>query len=144
MMISDFKKILFLILFTLTFKIFAQEKSAIDTSASFNFSIPHEILDYQINNPNSIPEYNKFSLNKYLTGDTSSIWMRARMMIGKFNNTPGESGMSPQQMMAPSYNCYLESQKLSALRTVLGAVQVGAVGYLAYKHIKKYGFLKKK
>ena len=35
-----------------------------------------------------------------------------------------------------------EKSKLSFLYTMLGAVQTGAVGYLAYKHIKKYGLLK--
>jgi hypothetical protein len=35
-----------------------------------------------------------------------------------------------------------EKSKLSFLYTMLGAVQTGAVGYLAYKHIKKFGLLK--
>ena len=47
-------------------------------------------------------------------------------------------------MLGPLYNNYLESQKLATLKAILGSVQVGAVAYLAYKHIKKYGFLKKK
>ena len=35
-----------------------------------------------------------------------------------------------------------EKSKLSFLYSMLGAVQTGAVGYLAYKHIKKFGLLK--
>jgi hypothetical protein len=35
-----------------------------------------------------------------------------------------------------------EQFKSSFLYTMLGAVQAGAVGYLAYKHIKKYGLFK--
>ena len=35
-----------------------------------------------------------------------------------------------------------QRNKLSFLYTMLGAAQVGAVGYLAYKHIKKYGLFK--
>ena len=35
-----------------------------------------------------------------------------------------------------------DQNKLSFLYTVLGAVQSGAVGYLAYQHIKKFGLLK--
>ena len=31
--------------------------------------------------------------------------------------------------------------KLSTLYTVLGAVELGGVAYIAYRHIKKYGFL---
>jgi len=35
-----------------------------------------------------------------------------------------------------------EQFKSSFLYTMLGAVQTGAVGYMAYKHIKKYGLFK--
>ena len=35
-----------------------------------------------------------------------------------------------------------EQFKSSLLYSMLGAVQTGAVGYLAYKHIKKYGLFK--
>jgi len=37
----------------------------------------------------------------------------------------------------------MESEaRLRTLQTVLGAVQVGGVAYLAYRHIKKYGLFK--
>ena len=35
-----------------------------------------------------------------------------------------------------------EQFKSSFLYTMLGAMQTGAVGYMAYKHIKKYGLFK--
>jgi hypothetical protein len=35
-----------------------------------------------------------------------------------------------------------EQFKSSFLYTMLGAIQTGAVGYMAYKHIKKYGLFK--
>jgi hypothetical protein len=35
-----------------------------------------------------------------------------------------------------------EQYKSSFLYTMLGVVQTGAVGYMAYKHIKKYGLFK--
>lgn len=35
-----------------------------------------------------------------------------------------------------------EQFKSSFLYTMLGAVQTGAVGYMAYKHLKKYGLFK--
>jgi hypothetical protein len=34
---------------------------------------------------------------------------------------------------------YLEDSKIDPVKLVLGMAQAGAVGYLAYKHIKKYG-----
>jgi hypothetical protein len=35
-----------------------------------------------------------------------------------------------------------EKEKLSPFQNALGAVQLGAVGYLAYRHIKKYGLFR--
>jgi hypothetical protein len=32
--------------------------------------------------------------------------------------------------------------KLSPFQTALGAVQLGAVGYMAYRHVKKYGLFR--
>ena len=45
-------------------------------------------------------------------------------------------------MTFPLYQKYLEDSKFNPFKYALGMMQVGAVGYLAYKHIKKYGFLK--
>ena len=42
-------------------------------------------------------------------------------------------------MLHPYLNFYLESKNISLFRRVLGIAQLGAVGYMAYKHIKKYG-----
>jgi hypothetical protein len=44
--------------------------------------------------------------------------------------------------MLPLYNRYLENSKLDPVRYVLGLAQAAAVGYMAYRHIKKYGFWK--
>ena len=37
---------------------------------------------------------------------------------------------------------YQKDQKISGIRFFLGAMQTAAVGYLAYKHIRKYGLFK--
>ena len=42
----------------------------------------------------------------------------------------------------PLYKRYLENQKINPLYYVLGMAQTAAVGYMAYQHIKKYGFFK--
>jgi hypothetical protein len=36
----------------------------------------------------------------------------------------------------------MEKEKMSPFQRALGAIQVGAVGYMAYKHIKKYGLFR--
>jgi hypothetical protein len=44
--------------------------------------------------------------------------------------------------MLPYYNRYLENSKVDPVRYLLGLAQAAAVGYMAYRHIKKYGFWK--
>ncbi len=36
----------------------------------------------------------------------------------------------------------LSKQEMNPLQIILGAVQTGAVGYMAYRHIKKYGLFR--
>lgn len=45
-------------------------------------------------------------------------------------------------LLYPSQSILNEQYKLSFLYTMLGAVQTGAVAYMAYKHIKKFGLFK--
>jgi hypothetical protein len=46
-------------------------------------------------------------------------------------------------ILNPLQQQYLNSQNMSVWNYMLGMVQAGAFGYLAYEHLKKYGFLKK-
>jgi hypothetical protein len=54
--------------------------------------------------------------------------------IGEFLE-PRADLMSPLRLQ-------MEKEKLSPFQTALGAIQVGGVGYMAYKHIKKYGLFR--
>ena len=89
-------------------------------------------------------ELNNLRINSYSIDDSSSIWMRTRMQLtGMFDHDNTNRSMQSDILRALSQQ-YSASQSLKTLRSILGAVQVGAVGYLAYQHLKKYGFLKKK
>jgi len=55
-------------------------------------------------------------------------------------NAPGSKNLP--YLLSPLYAQYIEDSKFNPVRYVLGMAQLSAVGYLAYKHIKKYGFLK--
>jgi len=46
-------------------------------------------------------------------------------------------------ILNPLSEKYADVQSLKEWKYILGAVQLSAVGYLAYLHLKKYGFLKK-
>lgn len=141
--INSEKIIFFLCLFS-SLVLFAQNKVELDTLKAFQFAIPHEIMEYQFNDPEIINELNRLSFNKMLIKDSSSVWMQTRMMIGSISSQSNFFDNSSSNLLSPLYNSYLETQKLATLKAILGSVQVGAVAYLAYKHIKKYGFLKKK
>ena len=142
-MITNFK-IIFVLLILASSCLFAQESIPQEIQGSFNLSIPPEILEYQMESTNFYSDLYKLSFNKSFLKDTTSAWMRARIMIGAFGSSYDNYENSQIKMLSPLYNNYLDSQKYSALKSILGAVQLGAVGYLAYKHLKKYGFLKKK
>jgi len=138
------EKTIILLFFFFCSVTFAQNRTEIDTARAFNLSIPSEDWEYQFNNPSFLTEMDKLSLNKIFINDSSSVWMRTRMMIGAIGSQENLFDNSSSNLLGPLYNNYLETQKLATLKAILGSVQVGAVAYLAYKHIKKYGFLKKK
>jgi hypothetical protein len=73
-----------------------------------------------------------------INSETSRLWLEASLnnsnksFFNKEDYTPG-------YLHSTLYDQYLEDSKLNPLRTILGTVQVGAVAYLAYRHIKKWG-----
>ena len=85
------------------------------------------------------------SLNKsiLLNEDSNTKWLWTSYAISNSNNQATSSNANLSNITLPLYQNYLGASKFNPFRYALGMVQVGAVGYLAYKHIKKYGFLKK-
>jgi len=85
------------------------------------------------------------SLNKpiFLNNDPNTKWLWTSYAILNSSNQALSSDAKFKDMTTPLYQKYLEEPKLNPFRYALRMMQVGAVGYLAYKHIKKYGFLKK-
>lgn len=138
----SFKKILFFVFFVLSSFLSAQNKTEIDTLRAFELSVPPEIFEYQLENQNYLSDINSSFFKKSFLNDSSSAWLRAKMMIGSFNNQDEIFSDAAAKMTAPMFNDYLNSQKLATLKAILGSVQAGAAAYFAYRHIKKYGFLK--
>jgi hypothetical protein len=83
------------------------------------------------------------SLNKEIMLNTNpnTQWLWTAYAIS--NKETFQPEMNLNNMTSSLYQKYLEDSKFNPIRYVLGAMQTGAVAYLAYKHIKKYGFLKK-
>jgi hypothetical protein len=88
---------------------------------------------------------NLHDLNKMLliNTDPNTTWLWTSYAISNSQEKSFQSEINFNDMTLPLYQKYLEDSKFNPFRYALGMVQAGAVGYLAYTHIKKYGFLKK-
>ena len=77
--------------------------------------------------------------NVSLENDPQTVWLKTSFLLSqsKVNKNEGQSNL-----LLPLYNQYLEKSRFDPVRYVLGMAQAGAVGYLAYKHIKKYSLFK--
>jgi hypothetical protein len=71
----------------------------------------------------------------------STIWLRTELLFANTKSQPGSDKINTH-FTSPLYQQYLKDSEFDMVRYVLGAVQTGAVGYMAYRHIKKYGFWK--
>ena len=89
-------------------------------------------------------ELRNLRFNSSFLNDTSSIWLRTRMQLNDmiYQETFGSNLQS--NILNPLNQQYSATQNMKLFRSILGAVSVGAVGYLAYQHLKKYGFLKRR
>lgn len=89
-------------------------------------------------------EINNLRINKDFVNDTSSIWIRTRLKLNEMVYQESFGSNLQSNILNPLNQQYSATQNLKLFRSILGAVSVSAVGYLAYQHIKKYGFLKKR
>lgn len=76
-----------------------------------------------------------------LDEDTSTLQLRTEMIISQSLRNNFTSEGNDFYFLTPLYKKYLEESKFNSVRYVLGMAQLGAVGYLTYRHIKKYGFI---
>lgn len=86
-------------------------------------------------------DLNNIKLNVPIDGDPATVWLRTFLVLSNSNPNTPNSG-APSNLLSPLYQQYLEETRFDPLRYVLGLAQTSAVGYLAYRHLKKYGFLK--
>jgi hypothetical protein len=84
-------------------------------------------------------EFKDMKMSVPIDGDPNTVWLRTSLAIANTGNT--NQNFSPH-FLSPLEKQYLENSKFNPIRYALGMIQAGAVGYLAYKHIQKYGFLK--
>ncbi len=72
----------------------------------------------------------------------NSFSLSLRLGLNPFSPLPANSSVLNTDLLYPSQSLLNEQYKLSFLYSMLGAVQTGAVAYMAYQHIKKFGLFK--
>ncbi len=75
-------------------------------------------------------------------GNISNLQLRTELALSYPTAFNTGSADELNHLMLPFYNQYLENSKIDPIRYILGMAQAAAVGYMAYRHIKKYGFWK--
>ena len=141
-------KIFYIVIFVLIFSVIingqVEDPSSIESKDSVNRHLGiSPLLKIHFNLNLDFPFlYSPFQSNKLIEGDKNTLWLRTEMALSYFSNYNSGNANPSTDLMSPLYEQYLERSKINPLRYVLGMAQLTAVGYLAYRHIKKYGFLK--
>ena len=129
-----------------TSSVFSQqlEKSSniiIDSTHGFQGIIPPVEFQYDMNQIFSKPISNQIPEDVLFDDNPSTVWLRTQLLI---SNNAAQFGYDEinTHFTSPLYQQYLKDSEFDMFRYVLGIAQASAVGYMAYKHIKKYGFWK--
>lgn len=135
------KNILLILFFVTLICIIIRPQSIIESSKQEIDSIKlqnKESLNLKRNKPFiKESELNKTNLH---INDSESVWLRTKLQLEYSVNNQDINNFN--KLMLPLNKQYIESQKLNFVNYFLGITQTAAVGYLAYHHIKKYGFWK--
>jgi hypothetical protein len=71
----------------------------------------------------------------------SNIWLRTELSLSN-NYFQFDSKEVNTHFTSSLYEQYLRDSEFNMVSYVLGIAQTSAVAYMAYRHIKKYGFWK--
>jgi hypothetical protein len=87
-------------------------------------------------------QLNSMQMNFPLNYDTNTVWLWTLFALSKSEFTEKELEKTPGNISQFLYDDYIQESKFNPVKYVLGLAEAGAAGYLAYRHIKKYGFMK--
>lgn len=138
------KKFFYILLFAVIFLAAANAQQIIkgDTTSlhDTSYDLQRRMEFYQNESSFRIsPESFLLNNDQLRKNDFSTVWLGTRLALMN-SGLPYEHNINkPSDLLLPYYRFYLESKNISLLRKVLGLAQLGAVGYLGYEHIKKYG-----
>ena len=111
--------------------------------SSFRFQgiVPPVEYQYDMNDFYVAPLFNQISDEILFDENSSTVWLRTELLLSN-KNLLTENGEVKTHFTSPMYQQYLKDSEFDMVRYILGTVQTGAVAYMAYRHIKKYGFWK--
>jgi hypothetical protein len=145
-MIKIFEIIVILLLPILTLSVPAQVQDEkldnyVDSTYRFQGIVPPVEFRYNLNEILSTPIVNKFGEDVIFDESQPTIWLRTELLISSSSTQSGKNKTNTH-FTSPLYQQYLKDSEFDMVRYILGAAQVSAVAYMAYRHIKKYGFWK--
>jgi hypothetical protein len=143
--VNSFLNIIFC-LFLFSVPLFAQEidkysEQLTDSTYRFQGIIPPVEFQYDLNEIFSKPLSNQIPEDVLFDDNPSTVWLRTQLLISNNKDQLGIDEINTH-FTSPLYQQYLRDSEFDMFRYVLGVAQAGAVGYMAYRHIKKYGFWK--
>jgi len=112
-----------------------------DSSYRFQGIIPPVEYQYNLEEFFIEPLFNQIPNDILFEDNPSNIWLRTELLIS-YNSSQTENGEVYTHFTSSLYEQYLKDSEFNMLSYVLGIAQTSAVAYMAYRHIKKYGFWK--
>ena len=112
-----------------------------DSTFRYQGIIPPVEFQYNLNEIFSKPISNQIPEDVLFDDNPSTVLLRTQLLI---SNNAAQFGYDEinTHFTSPLYQQYLRDSEFDMFRYILGVAQASAVGYMAYKHIKKYGFWK--
>jgi hypothetical protein len=105
----------------------------------FQGIVPPVEFQYDLSQFFQQPLTKQISTDILFTEDRSTIWLRTELLI---SNQSLDKVKFDAHFTSPLHQQFLKDSEFDMVRYLLGMAQVSAVAYMAYRHIKKYGFLK--
>jgi len=129
-----------------TGSVFSQqsEKSInIRTDSTYRFQGIIPPVEYQYNLEEFFiePLFNQIPDEILFEDNPSNIWLRTELSLSN-NYFQVGSKEANTHFTSSLYEQYLRNSEFNMVSYVLGIAQTSAVAYMAYRHIKKYGFWK--
>jgi hypothetical protein len=112
-----------------------------DSSFRFQGIVPPIEYQYDMSEFYIAPLFSQIPDEILFEDNSSTVWLRTELLLSN-RNMLTENGEINTHFTSPLYQQYLKDSEFDMVRYVLGTVQAGAVAYMAYRHIKKYGFWK--